>query len=162
MSIQAIGAIATTLPVTDQTGTAAAMASGSLDEMMTNQKVATQGLSPMTEMTGDIEDVYSWLTDREMMMQNDPQRLKTQLLNYIKNFKNPEGGNVYNSLEKINTFVASLSNYFDANERTDMVDFLHNIRVELIGTDFFMRDFVQKAMFPTVENGGKFLDWDEA
>jgi len=162
MSIQAIGAIDKSSAMTNQKNTTDVTAKGSLDQMMANQTVATEGSLPLTEMGVHVEDAFSWLSDNESMMQNDPQRLKAQLMDYIKHFKNPDGSNLYNSLDKINTFVASLSNYFRDNQKTEMVDFLYNIRTQLIGTGFFMQEFIQKAMFPTVQNGGKFLDWDEA
>ena len=135
---------------------------GSLDEMMAREKIKMDASSATTTMESNVEEVFSWLAKSQSMIVGDPKRLKVQLMDYIKSFKTAEGNNEYNSIEKQSYFVASLVKYSSGGDVEGLEDFLVSVRRELIGISFFMNDFIQRAMFPTVENGGKLLEWDDA
>jgi hypothetical protein len=121
----------------------------------------------------NLGDLYAWLMEFIDMV-NAPnitlvdrtnkfgskKELSDMLMSKLKSYRTEDDKSVYNGISKMLTVLSSLQDKFVAHGVPEMADFLNGERTRLTGINMFMVPWIQRALFPTIENGGKPMPWD--
>jgi|GEM_PF-4103246 hypothetical protein len=121
----------------------------------------------------NLGDLYAWLMEFIDMV-NAPnmtivdrtnkygskKELSDMLMSKLKSYRTEDDKSAYNGIGKMLTVLTSLQDKFVAHGVPEMADFLNAERTRLIGVNMFMTPWIQRALFPSIENGGKPIPWD--
>ena len=138
----------------------------SLNTRVSNaQKVATQSEDPAGIFADpNLPDLCAWLFAFKDSLTTEAGRLELSkmLESKIASYRNESNtGPAYNGMTKMLNVVTALQQKFEGDGLPEMSDFLTVKIRELNIRNVMLSPIVQRALSPTVENGGKAVYMDE-
>ncbi|MET3108426.1 hypothetical protein AAKU67_002730 [Oxalobacteraceae bacterium GrIS 2.11] len=106
----------------------------------------------------DMTVVYNWLIENQGIITIDPKMMSKMLLQKIKEIRNEDGSKPITSISNLVPLMQKLAAAC-ANDGPRVVDFIHKEQVKLAGLNLILPKFVERAIFPSEENGGKPREW---
>jgi len=132
----------------------------SLNQRMAETQQVAATSEPYNGESTTFDSIMEWITAGREQFLSDPKYMSEQLNAMIKKMVDKDGNKAVKGFSDVLEQMIEIKKAVDKAGYDELEPFFYDEVHKLMGINFFMQDFLNQALYPTVENGGKLAAYD--